>query len=81
MKLYYFMNFSCFTSIFYYDLIKKSLFERVISCEKSTNWFQILKFSKCQKILKNKKIHCLENFETIYIYTQQRNTKRKIGYL
>ena len=53
-----------------HDLIKKSLLEHVISCEKSTNWFQILKFSKGQKILKNQKIHCREIFEYIYITTQ-----------
>ena len=63
-----FYEFLLFHFNFYYDLIKKLLFECVISCEKSTYWFQILKFLKCQKILKNKKIHCLENFETIYIY-------------
>ena len=53
------------------------MFECVISCEKSTYLFQILKFSKCQKILKNKKIHCLENFETIYIYTHNREIQKK----
>ena len=65
-----FHEFLLFHFNFCYDLIKKSLFERTISCEKSTNWFQILKFSKGQKILKNQKIHCPEIFETkknIYI--------------
>ena len=52
---------------FCYDLIKKSLFESAISCEKSTNWFQILKFLKDQKIY-------------IYNYTIEKY-KRKIGYL
>ena len=55
------------------------MFERAISCEKSTNWFQILKFSKCQKILKNKKIHYLENFEAknTYLWLHNREIQEK----
>ena len=87
MKLYIPLHeFLLFHFNFCYNLIKKSLLERVISCEKSTNWFQILKFSKGQKILKNQKIHYLEIFETKYIYIYIydytiEKYKRKIDYL
>ena len=68
MKLYIPLHeFLLFHFNFCYNLIKKSLLERVISCEKSTNWFQILKFLKDQKIY-------------IYDYTIEKY-KRKIGYL
>ena len=62
-----FHEFLLFQFNFCYNLINKSLFECAISCEKSTNWFQILKFLKDQKIY-------------IYDYTIEKY-KRKIGYL
>ena len=41
----------------------------------------MLKLLKCQKILKNQKIHYLEIIETkkknVYITTQQRNIRKK----
>ena len=46
-----FHEFLLFQFNFCYDLIKKSLFECAISCEKSINWFQILKFLKDQKYI------------------------------
>ena len=81
------LEFLLFDFNFCYDLIKKSLLQHVLACKKSTNWFQILKFSKGQKILKNQKIHCLEIIETkwniyIYIYNYKiEKYNREVGYL
>ena len=60
-----FHEFLLFHFNFCYDLIKKSLFERTISYEKSINWFKILKFSKGQKILKNL-LKIFKRFKRIY---------------
>ena len=58
----------------YYNLMKKSLLERAMAytkfvkqfqiLQKNNSKIQILKFLKCQKILKNQMIHCLEIIET-----------------
>ena len=76
-----------------YNLMKKSLFERVIVYKKFVRQFQILqknnskiqilKLLKDQKILKNQMIHYLEIIETkqnIYDLTIEKY-KIKMGYI